>query len=42
MFCEADPKKVLALGAECARAADFKDWWWKTMLGFAYYKLGKA
>jgi len=37
---EHNPKRALELAALATEAANFVDWWWKAVLGYAYYALG--
>ncbi|EDQ89506.1 uncharacterized protein MONBRDRAFT_32314 [Monosiga brevicollis MX1] len=34
------PVKALELAAHATEYEEFKDWWWKAMLGFSYHRLG--
>ena len=34
-----DTVKALDLAAKATEACDFKDWWWKAMIGVCYYRL---
>jgi tetratricopeptide repeat protein 8 len=40
LYLEANPKTTLELGAECSKVNGYVDWWWKYMIGKAYFKLG--
>eukprot|EP01105_Mastigella_eilhardi_P001988 TRINITY_DN1241_c0_g1_i1.p2 TRINITY_DN1241_c0_g1~~TRINITY_DN1241_c0_g1_i1.p2 ORF type:complete len:548 (-),score=185.42 TRINITY_DN1241_c0_g1_i1:2183-3799(-) len=37
---ENNAAKALELAAECTKAVEFKDWWWKAQIGKSYYRLG--
>ena len=39
LHVECNPRKALELCAEATKNAEYKDWWWKSRLGLAYYKL---
>jgi tetratricopeptide repeat protein 8 len=41
LYAEHDSKHALELCADATEAAEFKNWYWKTMLGKCYYRLGK-
>lgn len=40
LHAEQDPKKALELCAEATEFSEFKHWYWKTVLGKCYYRLG--
>lgn len=40
LYVEHNVRKALELCAEATKACDFKDWWWKAMLGKCYFKIG--
>lgn len=35
-----DTRRALSLAAECTKAANYQDWFWKIILGRCYYQLG--
>jgi tetratricopeptide repeat protein 8 len=40
LHVEHNPKRALELAALATEAANYVDWWWKAVLGYAYYALG--
>ena len=40
LYVEHNVRKALELCAEATKACEFKDWWWKAMLGKCYFKIG--
>jgi hypothetical protein len=39
-YIEQDPRTTLDLCAEATAAAEYKLWYWKTLIGKCYFRLG--
>jgi tetratricopeptide repeat protein 8 len=40
LHVEHNPRRALDLAAFATEASNYSDWWWKAVLGYAYYALG--